>query len=271
MSVFQPSALDFERIETISDIEQISRPSLSYWQDAWVRLRQNTRAIVSLWIILLLGFFTLAGPLLWQVDPALQDLNQVSQSPSLPKSAMLVVNYSPWAGVRLENYRPPESYPVNVAAPAYFQVADGATTQRVRLSWSKVEGADGYNIYRNNRPPQGFNDLGLPLGSTYGDELSYEDRLSLEARDYYYSIVPTDGYEEYESYTILKVIPKLALTRDEALTRNLLDEDDATDVGDLITIEFHPLGTDYLGRDMLARLMKGARVSLFIGIVAPFL
>ena len=271
MSVFQPSALDFERIETISDIEQISRPSLSYWQDAWVRLRQNTRAIVSLWIILLLGFFTLAGPLLWQVDPALQDLNQVSQSPSLPKSAILVVNYSPWAGVRLENYKPPEPYPVHVAAPADFQVADGATTQRVRLSWSRVEGADGYNIYRNNRPPQGFNDLGLPLGSTYGDELSYEDRLSLEARDYYYSIVPTDSYEEYESYAILKVIPKLALTRDEALTRNLLDEDDAADVGDLITIEFHPLGTDYLGRDMLARLMEGARVSLFIGIVAPFL
>ena len=271
MTVFQPSALDFDRIETLSDIEQISRPSLSYWQDAWVRLRQNTRAIVSLWIILLLGFFTLAGPLLWQVDPALQDLNQVSQSPSLPKSAMLVVNYSPWAGVRLENYKPPESYPVNVAAPPDFQVADGATTQRVRLSWSRVEGADGYNIYRNNRPPQGFNDLGLPLSSTYGDELSYEDRLSLEARDYYYSIVPTDGYEEYESYTILKVIPKLALTRDEALTRNLLDEDDAVDVGDLITIEFHPLGTDYLGRDMLARLMEGARVSLFIGIVAPFL
>ena len=33
----------------------------------------------------------------------------------------------------------------------------------------------------------------------------------------------------------------------------------------------HPLGTDYLGRDMLARLMAGARVSLFIGIVAPAL
>jgi oligopeptide transport system permease protein len=34
---------------------------------------------------------------------------------------------------------------------------------------------------------------------------------------------------------------------------------------------WHPLGTDYLGRDMLARLMAGARVSLFIGICAPFL
>src|SRR6185295_13509633 len=33
----------------------------------------------------------------------------------------------------------------------------------------------------------------------------------------------------------------------------------------------HPLGTDYLGRDVLSRLMAGARVSLFIGLVAPFL
>ncbi|GIT38846.1 MAG: hypothetical protein Ct9H300mP8_00420 [Gammaproteobacteria bacterium] len=42
-------------------------------------------------------------------------------------------------------------------------------------------------------------------------------------------------------------------------------------IGDVVYLDFHPLGTDYLGRDMLARLMHGARVSLFIGIVAPFL
>lgn len=30
----------------------------------------------------------------------------------------------------------------------------------------------------------------------------------------------------------------------------------------------HPLGTDFLGRDYLARLLYGARISLFIGIVA---
>jgi len=40
-------------------------------------------------------------------------------------------------------------------------------------------------------------------------------------------------------------------------------------VGDAIELTLHPLGTDYLGRDMLARLMAGARVSLFIGIGAP--
>ena len=271
MSTFQPSAQDFQSVDRITDIEHVARPSLSYWQDAWARLRQNKRAIVSLWIIIMLGLFTLAGPWLWRVDPALQDLNQISQSPSMPKSAMLVKNYSPWDGVRIENYEPPPFYPNDLAAPVNFRIADGATTQRVRLSWSKTQGADGYNIYRNNRPPLDFNDLGLPLGSTNGDEISFEDRLSLESREYYYSVVPTDGLDEYESYTILKVVPQLALSLDDALARNLINADDTTSVGDLIDIEFHPLGTDYLGRDMLARLMEGARVSLFIGILAPLL
>lgn len=271
MSVFQPSSGDFESAEAVADIEQISRPSLSYGQDAWVRLKQNTRALVSLWIIILLSLFTLAGPLVWQVDPALQDLNQVSQSPSLPKSALLVARYEPWQGVRLPDYVPPDIYPDQVDAPTTFELHEAATTQRVRLTWNESQGAEGYNVYRNNRLPQNFADLGLPLGSTYGDEVSYEDRLSLEARDYYYSIVPTDGFDEYESYTTLKVTPQLALTRDEAVARNLLAGPASAELGELITIEFHPLGTDYLGRDMLARLMEGARVSLFIGLLAPFL
>ncbi|MGI9323270.1 MAG: ABC transporter permease subunit, partial [Pseudomonadales bacterium] len=138
-------------------------------------------------------------------------------------------------------------------------------------AWAPVASAGGYNIYRNNRQPEGFNDLGLPLGSTYPEDISYEDRLGLKDRDYYYSVVPTDGFDEYETYALLKVTPLLTITQEEALARGLATADEPPAVGDTITIEFHPLGTDYLGRDMLARLMEGARVSLFIGIVAPML
>ncbi|HJP50819.1 MAG: ABC transporter permease [Pseudomonadales bacterium] len=269
---YLPSARDFEPTVSESHVEQISRPSLSYWQDAWLRLKKNTRAIISLYIIIGLAFFTLLGPVLWQIDPALQDLNQISQSPSLPKKAILIGPYQRWSGVILDDFpAEPEEYLDTIPAPDNIRIHDVATTQRVRLVWGPVEGAGGYNIYRNQRMPEGINDLGLPLGSTLGgNEVSYEDRLNLEQRQYFYSLVPTDGFDESDSYSTLEVTPQLAITLDKAKNRGLISED-SNDLGGKISLEFHPMGTDYLGRDMLARLMEGARVSLFIGIVAPFL
>ena len=265
--------LDFSPTDTLQSAEQISRPSLSYWQDAWIRLKKNTRALVSLYIIIGLALFTLVGPIIWQVDPALQDLNQLSQAPSLPKPAIFVEEHTRWEGIVLENFpAEPEEFLDVLLAPTNLRTAEAATTQAVRIVWNPVIGAGGYAVYRNQHLPESINDLGLPLGTKLaGNEVSYEDRLNLEGRDYYYSIVSTDGYDESDSYITLKVTPNLAITRTEALSRGLITEDSKVANGETINLEFHPFGTDYLGRDMLARLMEGARVSLFIGIVAPFL
>lgn len=265
------SVLDFSPATRTSQVEQLTRPSLSYWQDAWIRLRKNIRAIISLYIIILLGLFTTVGPVVWQVDPALQDLNQVSQPPSLPKTALLVAPYERWDGVVIDDFPAQASeYLETVDTPTGLRAFDDPTTQRVRLIWDPVHGGSGYNIYRNQRYPENFNDLGLPLGGTFaGNEVSYEDRLSLESRSYYYSVVPTDGFDEYESFSIVEIVPRTSITLDEARSRGLLPEDKT--VGEEISLEFHPFGTDYLGRDMMARLMEGARVSLFIGIFAPLI
>ena len=272
-SVFNPTAADFETIESEANVQHLSRPSLSYWQDAWIRLKKNTRAILSLYIIIFLALFTLLGPFVWQVDSSLQDLNQISQSPSFPKEATLVGQYKRWAGITLDDFpAEPEEYNESVEPVTNLRTFEEATTQQVRLVWDPVTGAGGYNIYRNQRLPGDFNDLGLPLGSTYGaNEVSYEDRLSLESRPYFYSIVPTDGFDEYEVYTILPVTPGMTITVTEANDRGLISSNDNEQIGNKLDLEFHPFGTDYLGRDMLARLMEGARVSLFIGIVAPFI
>lgn len=270
---FHPGVEDFTRVEIGVSVEQISRPSLSYWQDVWIRLKKNTRATVSLYIVAALAIFTLLGPLLWQVDPVLQDLNQISQAPSLPKIATLVGAYKRWDGIVLNDFpAEPQAYAESVAAVTRLRFFEAATTQQVRLIWDPVIGAAGYNIYRNQRAPEGFNDLGLPLGSTYGgNEVSYEDRLSLESRTYYYSIVPTDGYDEYEVYSTTEIRPQMIITVSDAKDRGLISATEEHNLGQEIRLEFHPFGTDYLGRDMLARLMEGARVSLFIGIVAPFI
>ena len=266
-------AADFSPAIKDTYIEQIARPSLSYWQDAWIRLRKNVRAILSLYIIIALAVFTVLGPGIWQVDPALQDLNQVSQAPSLPRLALLVGEFERWPGVTDESFpEEPDEYPDTVEAPHGLRAFDVATTQRVRIVWDPVPGAGGYNVYRNERYPEDFNDLGLPLGGTYaGNQISYEDRLSLDPRPYYYSVVPTDRFDEYESYAVVEIKPQMIITVEVALSRGLIADDGTNLIGREISLEFHPLGTDYLGRDMLARLIQGARVSLFIGICAPLL
>src|SRR5690606_37000673 len=100
----------------------------------------------------------------------------------------------------------------------------------------------------------------------------YEDRLDLRPRTYYYSLValdetgaPTTGHQTLE-VDVIRVI-----TQDEVRERGLVPAEMALGVGDEVYLALHPLGTDYLGRDMLARLMAGAQVSLFIGFVAPLL
>jgi oligopeptide transport system permease protein len=77
--------------------------------------------------------------------------------------------------------------------------------------------------------------------------------------------------ELLDSYELIEVDVKRVTTIAEALEQELISHTNNFQIGDAIDMAWHPLGTDYLGRDMLARLMAGARVSLFIGIGAPFL
>ena len=95
------SARDFESIHTEDAVQVISRPSLSYWQDAWIRLKDNRRALFSLYLIIALLAFTIAGPWLWTVDPQVQDLDQVSRAPGPAPHAAIVEPYAPWDGSTL--------------------------------------------------------------------------------------------------------------------------------------------------------------------------
>ncbi|MCE2426335.1 MAG: hypothetical protein J4F45_14800 [Pseudomonadales bacterium] len=41
--------LSWDRVQVEREVETVSRPSLSYWQDAWIRLKANRRALISLY------------------------------------------------------------------------------------------------------------------------------------------------------------------------------------------------------------------------------
>jgi oligopeptide transport system permease protein len=242
------------------------RPSLSYWQDAWRRLRRNRRAFGSLGLVAALGLFTVAGPWIWPVDPAAYDVDQISQPPSSPSTATIVEPYAAWAAVTKAPTRAG-------TAVADLRVAAPPTTQAVRLTWEPVVGAGGYVVYRSVYDPSPDRALGLPIGETIGaDQASFEDRLKLEPKRYWYSVVVLDEKRaERDPYAALVVDVTRAVSADEAEARGWAADAQSLKVGDQLRLPYHPLGTDYLGRDMLARLMAGARVSLFIGVVAPVL
>jgi len=262
---------DFTPEPSTDSLEQLSRPSLSYWQDAWIRLKKNTRAIISLYLIIGLALFTILGPFLWTKDPSAQDLDQISQAPALPKTALLVSDYEPWTPPIVQGHpAEPAEYPDTLAAVTGFATTGTPNTQSIRFTWSPVQDAGGYSIYRSESEPSGLQGLGLPLETLEaGNVVGFEDRLNLKSQTYFYSIIPTDGLDEFDVVTTLKVTPVQSITMSQALERGLIDPSDAP--GRSVLLGFHPFGTDYLGRDMLARLMQGARVSLFIGVVAPFI
>ena len=258
MSVLTPA--DFERIQYHQKTQNISRPSLSYWSDAWIRLKGNKRTLFSLYLIVGLLAFTILGPVFWNVDPAFQDLDQVSQAPGTSRLAIIVNDYEPWNG---------ES---DISIDA-LRLVDRATTMAVRLKWDTLPNASGYRVYRNIFPVGPEQAYGIPLVEYFDNTvLFFEDRLDLKPRRYYYSVVPMDGRGNLlDGYQSIAVDPIRVTTLDEARSKGLLTNESTLQVGDSINLSLHPLGTDYLGRDMLARLMEGARVSLFIGIGAPCL
>ncbi len=265
---FEPA--DFEPVIVERKTQTISRPSLSYWQDAWRRLKANRRALVSLCIVIGLALFTVAGPWVWRVDPAAQDIDQISQPPAMPPTAVIGEPYTVWSGVTVVPAEYASESPP--AAVTGLRLVEPATTQAVRLVWDPAPGATGYVIYRSIYDPGDDRALGIPLIDVGAEQVSFEDRLSLKPIRYWYSVVAldADGNEVGAHATVAADTIRM-VSKDDAQSRGWVEDAATLKPGDRITLPYHPLGTDYLGRDMLARLMYGARTSLFIGILAPLI
>jgi oligopeptide transport system permease protein len=258
--------VDFEPVVVERHLQTLSRPSLSYWQDSWRRLQQNRRAFASFGTVVALGVLAIAGPWVWRIDPAAQDVNQISQGPALPPSALIVEPYTAWGGATAEPTRQGDIV-------MDLRLAEPASTQAVRLVWEPTLGAAGYVVYRSIYDTAPDRALGLPIGEVVGADLvGFEDRLDLEPRRYWYSVVVMDeDRAEQGGYASLVVDAVRTVSAEEAELRGWVEGASTLTLGDRIDLPYHPLGTDYLGRDMLARLLYGARVSLFIGVVAPLL
>jgi oligopeptide transport system permease protein len=61
----------------------VVRPSLTYWQDAWIKLRKNKIATISLFVILVYAAFAVFAPMLSKCDYISQNANTMNLRPNV--------------------------------------------------------------------------------------------------------------------------------------------------------------------------------------------
>jgi len=61
---------------------KVVRPSLSYWQDVWIRIRKNKLAMGGLIFIILITLAAIFGPMLSRYNYTTQDLSMADMGPS---------------------------------------------------------------------------------------------------------------------------------------------------------------------------------------------
>ena len=71
------------RGKSIDQMESISRPNISFWQDAWRRLFKNKAAFVGLCIIALYTVLAIFAPMFSQYDYSTMDATAMNAGPSL--------------------------------------------------------------------------------------------------------------------------------------------------------------------------------------------
>lgn len=196
----------WERLpESGKDSEQISRPSMTYWQDAWRRLKKNKLSMLGLFFIFFMILAAVFGPYVISHDYSTQELTLANIPPKIQIYKIDDDNYF----YMHNEYR-------------LFEVQeDGTLGARIR------EAKD--NLMERNR------------------EYTYAGKDIL--LDYKYAALKADQNPEGIKFKLFV---------------------DGTEIEPYKKVrnKSYVWGTDSLGRDMLARVLYGARISLTIAFIA---
>ena len=74
---------DFEKLDqSTHKYEVVVRESVSAWKDAWIRLKENKLAMISLYVLGVIVFFAIFGQMMTPFDYQTNDLNSTNLAPS---------------------------------------------------------------------------------------------------------------------------------------------------------------------------------------------
>jgi oligopeptide transport system permease protein len=190
---------NFEDAET-------ARPSLTYWQDAWRRLKKNRLSMVGLVAIGMVLLFGFAGPLLTKYSYS----DQVNKYRNLPPIMKLH---------RLDS--------------SYFYVSNDYNVFAVAANGTLIDRLDADRSRRD------------VINKVYTYIYNGEDVVL----DFSYNILPAKMGYDYD-FTLQY--------RGELSTHHAISRIN----------RMYPFGTDDIGRDLLTRVMYGARISLLVAFIA---
>lgn len=274
-----------------SAAESIARPTLGYWQDAFLRLRKDKIAILCLSIIITISAIGVFAPLFFPsaVDGVpyenQQNSNAIDQSPTMGQKLIVVEDNPTFNDGEIATDYNGDTPLVDITAltaPSELKIEGAPSVNGVALRWAPVTGVSGYQVFRTT-VPLGFNDpealatghLGrgiMVTEITNPAQITFMDSMGLDSEEHYaYTIVSviTDPETQSQNLSERAAVAIAPLRRTIKLT-DALTLDSKAEVGQEITGRMQLFGTDALGRDTLARMIVGTRVDMMLALLVPF-
>ena len=201
MEAAQFDFVDKARLE----VPEPLRPSLTYWQDVWRRLKKQKPAIVALVGVILIVLFAIIGPLFIEASYSDQNVDLSNLPP------------------RMAIYEIDEDYFVFLSRDYKLLRISGKGTVLGRLDRIKLD----------------------PINKLY----TYADEELEVVLDFSYNLLPGKMDSPFD-YSFLYGGEEISAPAKKVFNKS------------------YPFGSDVLGRNLLVRVMYGARISLTVAFVA---